>query len=82
MRVALLTGCVQQVLEPAINAATLRLLRRLGCEVVVVEGMGCCGALTHHLGKTGATEAYVRANIADWSREIMGGGLDAIVANS
>lgn len=82
MRVALLTGCVQQVLEPAINAATIRLLRRLGCEVVVVEGMGCCGALTHHLGKTGATEAYVRANIAAWSREIKGGGLDAIVANA
>ncbi len=82
MRVALLTGCVQQVLEPAINAATIRLLRRLGCEVVVAGGMGCCGALTHHLGKTGATEAYVRANIAAWSREIEDGGVDAVVANA
>ncbi|MCH8182377.1 MAG: glycolate oxidase subunit GlcF [Proteobacteria bacterium] len=82
MRVALLTGCVQQVLDPAINAATIRLLRRLGCEVVVAGGMGCCGALTHHLGKTGATEAFVRANIAAWSREIEGGGLDAVVANA
>ena len=82
MRVALLTGCVQQVLDPAINAATIRLLRRLGCEVVVADGMGCCGALTHHLGKTGATEAFVRANIAAWSREIEGGGLDAVVANA
>ena len=82
MRVALLTGCVQQVLEPAINAATIRLLRRLGCDVVVADGMGCCGALTHHLGKTGATEVYVRANIAAWSREIENGGLDAVVANA
>jgi glycolate oxidase iron-sulfur subunit len=82
MRVGLLTGCVQQALDPAINAATIRLLRRLGCDVVVAKGMGCCGALTHHLGKTDATEAYVRANLAAWSREIDGGGLDAIVANA
>ena len=51
-RVALLTGCAQRVLDPAINAATIRLLTRHGCEVVVAEGAGCCGALTHHMGKT------------------------------
>src|SRR5690606_14063476 len=43
MRVALLAGCAQQVLDPAINEATLRLLARHGCEVVIAEGAGCCG---------------------------------------
>ncbi len=50
-RVALLNGCAQQVLAPEINEATIRLLTRHGCEVVVAEGAGCCGALTHHLGQ-------------------------------
>jgi glycolate oxidase iron-sulfur subunit len=50
-RVALLNGCAQQVLAPQINEATIRLLTRHGCEVVVAAGAGCCGALTHHLGQ-------------------------------
>ena len=56
MRVALLPGCAQQVLAPEINEATIRLLTRHGCEVVVAPGSGCCGALVHHLGEeaTGA----------------------------
>ena len=41
LRVALLTGCAQQVLDPAINEATIRLLTRLGCEVAVAPGAGC-----------------------------------------
>ncbi|MBL9054370.1 MAG: 4Fe-4S dicluster domain-containing protein, partial [Tabrizicola sp.] len=44
LRVALLTGCAQKVLNTDINDATIRLLRRLGCEVVVAAGAGCCGA--------------------------------------
>ena len=51
MRVALMTGCAQKALNTDINDATIRLLRRLGCEVVVPSGMGCCGALTHHMGR-------------------------------
>ena len=51
-RVALVAGCVQTVIAPEINAATIRLLERCGAEVVLVEG--CCGALVHHLGKEGA----------------------------
>ena len=50
-RVALLAGCAQRVLDPAINDATIRLLTRLGGEVVVPAGAGCCGALTHHMGR-------------------------------
>jgi glycolate oxidase iron-sulfur subunit len=79
-RVALLNGCAQQVLAPEINEATIRLLTRHGCEVVVAEGAGCCGALTHHLGQD--AHAYARANILAWTREIANGGLDAIVINA
>ena len=54
-RVALLTGCVQNVLAPQINAATVRLLTRHGCEVVVAQGAGCCGAITHTISAVTAT---------------------------
>ena len=82
LRVALLAGCVQQALAPEINAATIRLLTRHGCEVVVAEGARCCGALVHHMGRADAALADVRANIAAWTREIEGEGLDAIVINA
>ncbi|MSP66616.1 MAG: glycolate oxidase subunit GlcF [Alphaproteobacteria bacterium] len=82
MRVALLAGCVQQVVRPDINAATIRLLTRLGCEVVVANGSGCCGAIAHHLGDGGPALEAVRANVAAWDREVAQGGLDAIVANA
>ena len=81
-RVALLAGCAQQVLAPEINAATIRLLTRLGVEVVVAPGAGCCGALTHHMGQHDPAMASARANIAAWTREIEGDGLDAIVVNT
>ena len=81
-RVALLTGCAQRVLDPAINAATIRLLTRHGCEVVVAEGAGCCGALTHHMGKVRESHAAAAKNIRAWGREIDGAGLDAVVINT
>jgi glycolate oxidase iron-sulfur subunit len=81
-RVALLAGCAQQVLAPEINEATIRLLTRLGVEVVVAQGAGCCGALTHHMGQHASAMANARANIVAWSREIDGEGLDAIVINA
>ena len=48
---ALLAGCVNDVLAPQINAAAVRLLGRFDIEVVIAEGAGCCGALVHHLGR-------------------------------
>jgi glycolate oxidase iron-sulfur subunit len=81
-RVALLSGCVQPVLKPSINEATIRLLNRHGVEVVVSEGAGCCGALTHHLGEEAPAIRSAKANIAAWWREIEGEGLDAIVINA
>ncbi|MDB5361862.1 MAG: glycolate oxidase iron-sulfur subunit [Rhodospirillales bacterium] len=81
-RVALLNGCAQQVLAPSINEATIRLLTRHGCEVVVAQGAGCCGALVHHMGKTDASHDAARANIDAWTREVDGAGLDAIIVNT
>ena len=81
-RVALLTGCAQQVVAPEINAATIRLLTRLGVEVVVPHGSGCCGALNHHMGQHQAALDWVRANVDAWSAEIEGEGLDAILINT
>jgi len=66
-RVALLAGCVNDVLAPGINAAAIRLLTRLGIEVVVAEGTGCCGSLIHHMGREGEALAQARANIDAWT---------------
>jgi glycolate oxidase iron-sulfur subunit len=82
MRVALMTGCAQKALNTDINDATIRLLRRLGCEVVVAKGAGCCGALTHHMGKADLSHASAAANIRAWMAEKAGAGLDAIVINT
>ncbi|MGF1630639.1 MAG: glycolate oxidase subunit GlcF [Kiloniellaceae bacterium] len=81
-RVALMTGCAQQVLAPEINEATIRLLTRHGVEVVVAKGAGCCGALVHHLGKTAPALDAARANVAAWTRELEGEGLDAVIINA
>jgi glycolate oxidase iron-sulfur subunit len=81
-RVALMTGCAQKALNTDINDATIRLLTRLGCEVVVAKGAGCCGALTHHMGKTEASHGSAAANIRAWCAEIDGDGLDAIIINT
>ncbi|MBX2856393.1 MAG: glycolate oxidase subunit GlcF [Rhodobacteraceae bacterium] len=82
MRVAMLTGCAQRVLAPQINEATVRLLTRHGAEVVIAQGVGCCGALTHHMGKTAASHISAAANINAWMREVDGEGLDAVVINA
>jgi glycolate oxidase iron-sulfur subunit len=75
-RVALLAGCVNDVLAPQINDATIRLLTRLGIEVVIAEGAGCCGSLVHHMGRRAEALAQARANIDAWSAL---GDLDAIL---
>ncbi len=79
-RVALLTGCVQSVLGPEINAATVRLLTRHGCEVVVARGAGCCGGLVHHMGRDALS--FARANIDAWGAELEADGLDAVIVNT
>ena len=74
-RVALLMGCVQSVLDPGINAATIRLLTRLGIEVVVTGGESCCGSLTHHMGKEDDALARARRSIDQWTEA----NVDAVV---
>ncbi|MDP4031846.1 MAG: glycolate oxidase subunit GlcF [Pseudorhodobacter sp.] len=82
LRVALLTGCAQKALNTDINDATIRILRRFGCEVVIARGMGCCGALTHHMGKTGESHASAARNIRAWMAQKRGAGLDGVVINT
>jgi glycolate oxidase iron-sulfur subunit len=78
-RVAVLEGCAQPVLRPAINEATARVLARWGVEVVSIKREGCCGALVHHLGREEEALRFARANIDAWMAEIDGEGLDAIL---
>ncbi|WP_417804527.1 glycolate oxidase subunit GlcF [Thalassospira lucentensis] len=78
-RVAILTGCAQQVLETEINESTVRLLTRLGIEVVVAKGAGCCGSLVHHMGKEEKSHHQAKGNIDAWTAELAGDGLDAVV---
>ena len=78
MRLALMTGCAQRALDPGISEATIRLLTRLGAEVVIVP-QGCCGAITHHMGKVAEAQTSAARNIAAFAHEIDGAGLDAVV---
>ncbi|GAB4265775.1 MAG: glycolate oxidase subunit GlcF [Pararhodobacter sp.] len=82
MRVALMTGCAQRALNTDINDATIRLLTRLGAEVVIAEGAGCCGALTHHMGREDESHASAARNIRAWMAEKRARGLDAVVINT
>ncbi len=81
-RVALLTGCVQKVLSPQINEATIRLLNRHGVEVVIPKKIRCCGSLNHHLGKADLAHQDFINNINVWYDEYIKGNLDAVLSNT
>ena len=81
-RVALLTGCVQKVISPQINEATIRVLNRHDIEVVVSKGIDCCGSLNHHLGKSDLANQNFKKNISIWYDEYLKNGLDAIISNT
>ena len=76
-RVALLTGCAQQVLDPDINTATIEVLSRNGVEVLIPPAQGCCGGLAWHAGDWGAAQAFARRNLAAFLEDV-----DAIVTNA
>jgi glycolate oxidase iron-sulfur subunit len=78
-RVALMLGCVQEVLAPSINLATIRLLRRHGVDVMVVKDEACCGALVHHLGREEEARTAARHNIDAWTASMRERLLDAVV---
>lgn len=81
-RVGLLMGCAQNVLRPSVNEATIRLLTRMGMEVVVSDGVGCCGALSHHIGKNDIARDSAKTNIDAWLKEFDQRGLDNIIINA
>jgi glycolate oxidase iron-sulfur subunit len=76
--VGILTGCVQQVFFPQVNAATARVLAAEGCDVIVPRGQACCGALSLHSGRATEAAGFARAAISAFEDA----GVDAIVVNS
>ena len=76
--VGMLTGCVQQVFFPAVNAATARVLAAEGCDVIIPAGQGCCGALSMHGGRLAEARRFARRTIAVFEQA----GVDTVVVNS
>lgn len=76
-RVALLSGCVQQVLAPQINWATLRVLAENGVETVIPKHQGCCGALSMHTGAAKQARVLARQNLHTFPKDV-----DAILTNA
>ncbi|PRY66783.1 glycolate oxidase iron-sulfur subunit [Vreelandella songnenensis] len=77
-RMLILEGCVQPGLSPNTNAATARLLDRLGISLSPVSEAGCCGAIDFHLNAQDDGRARMRANIDAWWPHIEQ-GVEAIV---
>ncbi|TYP66882.1 glycolate oxidase subunit GlcF [Stutzerimonas stutzeri] len=77
-RVLILEGCVQPSLSPNTNAATARVLDRLGISVITAREAGCCGAVDYHLNAQEAGLDRARRNIDAWWPAIEGGA-EAIV---
>ena len=80
-RMAVLEGCVQPGLAPQINAAAARVLDHLGISLVAARDVGCCGAMEHHVGRTGAALDQVRRNVTA-SERLLDGGCEAIVSTA
>jgi glycolate oxidase iron-sulfur subunit len=76
--VGMLTGCVQSVFFPQVNASTARVLAAEGCDVIIPPGQGCCGALSLHSGREAEAASFARRTIAMFEQA----GVDAIVVNS
>jgi glycolate oxidase iron-sulfur subunit len=74
----MLTGCVQRVFFPQVNAATANVLAAEGCDVVIPPDQGCCGALSLHGGRRAEAARFARRTIGVFERA----GVDAVVVNS
>lgn len=77
-RVALLGGCIANISFARLNEATVRVLRKNGCDVTIPEGQTCCGALHVHAGRREEARELARKNID----ALIGGGYDAIITNA
>jgi glycolate oxidase iron-sulfur subunit len=76
--VGMLTGCVQSVFFPRVNAATARVLAAEGCDVIIPRSQGCCGALSLHSGRAAEAVRFAQRTIETFEAA----GVDAIVVNS
>jgi len=79
-RVILQAGCAEPVLRPDFQAATARLLNRLGYDVDRAPNEDCCGSLAHHMGREGEALAFVKRNVDAWSAVM--DGVDAIMVTA
>ncbi len=77
-RVALLTGCIQNVFFSETNISTINVLKKLGCEIVVPGEQSCCGALSVHTGRLGEGRDFARKIIDIFSSL----DVDAFIINS
>jgi glycolate dehydrogenase iron-sulfur subunit len=77
-RVAFLAGCIANVSFARLNEATVRVLQRNGCEVVIPDGQGCCGALHVHAGLAEDARGLARRNID----AVAAGRFDAVITNA
>ena len=81
-KMLLLDGCVQPAIAPNINAATARVLDRLGISVQVPESAGCCGAVSFHLNAQDEGRDFMRRNIDAWWPHIEAGAEAIIITAS
>ena len=80
-RMLVLQGCVQPAMAPSINAATARVLDRLGISLVAAPGSVCCGAVPFHLDYQREAHGYAKANIDAWWPHVEAGA-EAIVVTA
>jgi glycolate oxidase iron-sulfur subunit len=76
--VGMLTGCVQSVFFPGVNAATARVLAAEGCDVIIPREQGCCGALSLHAGRSSEARQFATSTVALFGRQ----RVDAVIVNS
>jgi glycolate oxidase iron-sulfur subunit len=77
-RVAFVAGCIANVTFARLNEATVRVLQRNGCDVVIPPAQGCCGALHLHAGMADDAKALARNNVDAFIPE----EYDAILTNA
>jgi glycolate oxidase iron-sulfur subunit len=78
LSVGLLTGCVQRLVFPHVNAATVNVLAAEGCDVIAPADQGCCGALALHAGRVDEARAFARLTIDVFERA----GVERIAVNA
>jgi glycolate oxidase iron-sulfur subunit len=78
LTVGLLTGCVQRIVFPNVNDASVRVLAAEGCNVVAPRDQGCCGALALHAGRLSEAQGFARRTIATFERA----GVEVVAVNA